>query len=726
MQEAERSRKKKKYVILVHGMGTPKKNSMLLTVVDAIARWMDHHKAKNVQSQQVQLEEHLVDTGPSTIDLSFADQHWKFVEVWWASSFDAPTFDPMIGWTVRRFIAHLTTLALSLVRNSILPLIVFIALGPIYIFVFALTLATLYFSLLIGLVVSTLLTPILFVFFSVKRSKEFRLLAQRNWPAYVGAAGLVASLYPALTYILPESDFLEGATIGAVVLGVFYLLSNTEQRSDELERSRLRSSATRDHFFHRIAGLESRQITYDFPLPSTAEEPGGLVDYDLSDLFEPDFLWDVSRGPGALFRPAQFVRITATAYRGWAVRVARSFYKCLRWAGRNMDEQLILERIWAPLRVDRKSITVRFWARSNLFVLYVLTLVFHGLNAAATVPLYVTGAFLITPAMFLVWLLSFLRGMPRIADFVIFLKRRLDSFIVGSLGDIKVFMEEPTQANRIRKEMERALEVVETDTWIDDSEVEVYIVAHSTGAAIAYEFIVLSNSAPQMNKINGLITLGSIMRMAWNMQNHRTTFGRDSFLPPEVSWINLWTRYDPALAGPTPSTRKERVWDICVSNEGDPFNDHSAYWANDHQVIPTLIKLIWGRGASIHFNFGRARELTRLTKRKCRILVLALFRLPAWIVFPFSFFFTLKFVNGIDNDHQGILLLWEHLWQWMKRFDDVPLVGSIFLDPQGLLEKGVTVLAVALLSTGLAQMVYRFLRALFWDGVLNELRWFRA
>ena len=95
--------------------------------------------------------------------------------------------------------------------------------------------------------------------------------------------------------------------------------------------------------------------------------------------------------------------------------------------------------------------------------------------------------------------------------------------------------------------------------------------------------------------------------------------------------------------------RFNRIQDIPVSNEGDPFKDHSAYWDNDHQVIPSLVHEIWGEDAPKHFDFGEMEEasrklLFRLLRRKARILTLSVFRLSAWSIFPLAFLDSLDYM----------------------------------------------------------------------------------
>ena len=87
----------------------------------------------------------------------------------------------------------------------------------------------------------------------------------------------------------------------------------------------------------------------------------------------------------------------------------------------------------------------------------------------------------------------------------------------------------------------------------------------------------------------------------------------------KTNWVNIWTRYDPAQPGPLISSEKKlagKTEEIPVSNEGDPFTDHSSYWANHDQVIPALVKEIWGGGATEKFYLSEEDEISRVRRRK--------------------------------------------------------------------------------------------------------------
>ena len=162
----------KKTVILVHGMGDRKKNSLLFKVANVIAAWMERHATES-PAQQLEhpkhptLDEHLNGTGASSVDLKFRGQHWEFLEVWWADAVDPPNFDPLIGWTFQQAILQLIALIGAMIKRSLIPFaLVLLVILPYIVAVAALTLVVLGASLFGVVLPSTDLRVLLSPFLS--------------------------------------------------------------------------------------------------------------------------------------------------------------------------------------------------------------------------------------------------------------------------------------------------------------------------------------------------------------------------------------------------------------------------------------------------------------------------------------------------------------------------------------------------------------------------------
>lgn len=706
----------KKAVILIHGMGTQSKNTMLLVVAGAVASWMDRHRNRSRPAHyQPQLEERLCKDAPSSIDLTFAGQRWRFIEAYWANSFDKPLFDPMIGWTAQRFVFHLWALGTSTLFHTLVPFLVAIGLFAAYLAFVLVPTALLLLPLLLAFAISSAVGIVLLPF------------VLRNLTGRVFVVGALIITVGSFTYLLrvvsPEGWWANrhpgvGASVWVSIFASMVL------------------AVVVQFLLRRIVKAQ----------PQPAEDPVGtpsrLQRIQLS-----------STRPERLLPKNTVVDPRYYLAHGPAAIVWKWLGDWTTGALRAFDEHLLAERLF--------SLQCGVWERVRVGVLVFFQGLFHVGNALVSVAIYFTGVFLIIPVIFLVWALSLGRAIPAVRKLVEGIKKRLDAFLVGSLGDVKVFVDDPAQARRIRREVERALDSVHQDLEFHDA--EIFLLAHSTGAPIAFETLALDSNAPRLAGIKAVITAGSIMAMVSRMGSRRSSL--DAPLPQGVRWVNIWTRYDPALAGPVPRKIRARnggkVIEVPVSNEDDPFSDHSAYWANDHQVLPRLVSEVWGPSTPYYFDFREAEELGRTKRRKYRILALSSFRLAVWGFFPFTFWGTLLFLNnmqvaleqktvvkkvivegvsievptiitanvaqlGKGAPLRAVLNAWEWVWNQSITYLDKPVLRDLTLQANNPAKKVVAAIVVSCLITLAAYLVYKFLRAILWDGFFKEMHWFRA
>lgn len=122
---------------------------------------------------------------------------------------------------------------------------------------------------------------------------------------------------------------------------------------------------------------------------------------------------------------------------------------------RNFDEHHLLEEIIVSIENSGIEWTTFLNWR---FVLIVLLVGFHGLNSLANIGMYTMAMVMLVPMLFVFWLLAMFSDVPKFGDFTKFIKRRFESFLVGSLSDIKLFLDEPVQAERIRQTLEKVLD----------------------------------------------------------------------------------------------------------------------------------------------------------------------------------------------------------------------------------------------------------------------------
>lgn len=306
------------------------------------------------------------------------------------------------------------------------------------------------------------------------------------------------------------------------------------------------------------------------------------------------------------------------------------------------DELALVELIRDTSRFDEQVI---------YGLILLLALLFHALTAIALVFLYTLGLILFSVIMTVIWLLSLVSAIPGIPGLINIIKKPLDVLLVGSLGDIRVFLDDPIQAQLIRNPLEQLL-----NRFNEDSDCEsIHIIAHSTGAAIAYETLALKYNQVITSKIKTFFTLGSILQMVWK-RPHRPSF--DQPLRSDLKWFNLWTKYDPALSGPTPSQkRSENFVERQVSNDDNLLSDHTAYWSNYRQVISFIVSQIWDTSKSnTPFYQTRGQQNMDTKIRKQYLLWLTIPRLMAWYS-PLIFFFRDDWaINFIEFIRQEIVL----------------------------------------------------------------------
>ena len=254
----------------------------------------------------------------------------------------------------------------------------------------------------------------------------------------------------------------------------------------------------------------------------------------------------------------------------------------------------------------------RRWARMPLLLLGMLYQLFNSIIAIAV---YALGAVLAFPMLIVLFLLARIASVPGAPSAIVAVKAMLDKFLIGSLGDIRVYLEDPLQAATIRAVLEDAARKLHGEGYD-----ELYILAHSTGAAIAYEALTLESNQSWRKAVRKLITVGSIMRMVWQgpPRKRRSTF--DTILT--TRWINFWTRYDPALPGPikeryvkntckhtSDCNERARVTDVAVTNEDDPLVDHTNYWQNYQQVIRRILAEITDEPAGDGTDVDQSRPI---------------------------------------------------------------------------------------------------------------------
>ncbi|MBT5775210.1 MAG: hypothetical protein HOH95_12635, partial [Dehalococcoidia bacterium] len=225
------------------------------------------------------------------------------------------------------------------------------------------------------------------------------------------------------------------------------------------------------------------------------------------------------------------------------------------------------------------------------------------------------------------WLLFTASRMPIVSGFGIAARfgaaiQSLNPFLQSTLGDSQRLVTDRAWAATIRTRLETPLiELLDND---DISHVT--IVAHSAGAAVAYEALFqgspVAKLANEREKPIRLITMGSGLNHLWafaSMRNNgvpeRVALAEGRLDPDVVAragdtrtsidtfWTDLYARFDYVAAGPTGAQivahsgledgkhfRAHRV-----INYDHLIDDHGGYFRNKEQVIPRLLPVIVNR-----------------------------------------------------------------------------------------------------------------------------------
>jgi hypothetical protein len=240
--------------------------------------------------------------------------------------------------------------------------------------------------------------------------------------------------------------------------------------------------------------------------------------------------------------------------------------------------------------------------------------------------------------------------IPVIRDFAV--RQMIDSFLIDWFGDLPVLLDEPVQSANVRARLARSIKGLKEDGC--DA---IVVVAHSGGALVSFE--TLLDPAYEDVQVDKLVTLGQGLGLAWRLAadldvqeitpGHRLV-GNLAEVRPHLRWVDLWSSYDPAPAGPIPERGKPEPWlkqapvplpgdppptpspgtilveSRPITNEMNVLTDHGAYWANPEGfVIPLIRHIDAARGDPNDSRFYRDKtdRTRRILWRRQRVSALA-------------------------------------------------------------------------------------------------------
>ncbi len=207
--------------------------------------------------------------------------------------------------------------------------------------------------------------------------------------------------------------------------------------------------------------------------------------------------------------------------------------------------------------------------------------------------------------------------------------RPIREYFSLSMGDVKLYVDNPGAASTARDELKKAVDEMLRDDRIED----ITIVAESFGAVLAYEALLdeggeiaklydkRQNTNEERKKLN-LVTIGSALNLVVDMAKHQGTLARftrpiaDSItkrngaVTSDFLWLDILARFDYVPGGPLakdvveaskvhltkdygdndPNQLEQRM----VINYDSFLRDHDGYLDNIAMVMPRVIRCING------------------------------------------------------------------------------------------------------------------------------------
>jgi hypothetical protein len=196
---------------------------------------------------------------------------------------------------------------------------------------------------------------------------------------------------------------------------------------------------------------------------------------------------------------------------------------------------------------------------------------------------------------------------------------RVDRFMTGWAGDMRVMTSDEAQAGMIRARIVEAIEAVQR-MGCD----RVVVVAHSGGVVASY--MTLADPANATLPVVKLISFGQGLSIAWRLMDVSAETSAERALnlggylalplPATIEWTDFFATDDPVPAGPIwtqyradrenpppdacwPLSGQAREWSgTRVANRWQMPDDHGEYFANDEQFLIPVARSIYDAGRS--------------------------------------------------------------------------------------------------------------------------------
>ncbi|MDP9252327.1 MAG: hypothetical protein M3O80_04910, partial [Chloroflexota bacterium] len=199
----------------------------------------------------------------------------------------------------------------------------------------------------------------------------------------------------------------------------------------------------------------------------------------------------------------------------------------------------------------------------------------------------------------------------------------LRNFFLDQVGDFYTFMWDDIQAVHIRGSVAAAIRFL-----VEKGECErIAVVAHSQGTVVAYDALCSNAVLPaDLARVTTFVTFGSALNNAWDKRLvPARTCRLNKPLPESISWINVWSAYDPVSGGALRITSPIRPPDeeIPVTNWMNVILDHGGYFTNREEFLSRLAQELESPGARQRSRFfPKDGEKAWSDRRRDRVLTL--------------------------------------------------------------------------------------------------------
>lgn len=204
-----------------------------------------------------------------------------------------------------------------------------------------------------------------------------------------------------------------------------------------------------------------------------------------------------------------------------------------------------------------------------------------------------------------------------------------DGFLTGWFGGLPSITRDAAQSAAVRQRLADAIRALR-----DRGCERVVVVAHSGGAVVTFE--TLADPAYADLPVDKVVTFGEGLDLAWRIEAGSAAspapLQGDLSARAGLGWVNFWSTYDPAPAGPMEQPAGVKHFDHAdqaTVNRMSVLDDHGSYWDNDEEFVRPLLQHLDAPAAPIEssrFFEDPGLAAVRAVWRRQRVAILAVWR----------------------------------------------------------------------------------------------------